>query len=177
MPGLIEGASSGAGLGHAFLRHVERTRILVHLVDGCDRDPEWSYNIIRDELEAHDPELLKKPMLVAFNKMDRPEAAEAWPAFETARGAQGIATVAISASEGYGLEDLRTRLASLLPAAGEMDEPPGSAGVVVHRIESMGDSFRIDRDDEVFVVHGHKIERLAVANQLRGRRVGRALPA
>ena len=71
-PGLIEGASSGAGLGHAFLRHVERTRVLVHVVDGSSRDPEWDYDVIRDELQAHDPALLEKPMLVAFNKVDLP---------------------------------------------------------------------------------------------------------
>ena len=81
VPGLIEGASSGAGLGHAFLRHVERTRILVHVIDGSSRDPEWDYDVIREELRAHDPALLEKPMLVAFNKIDLPAAAEAWPAF------------------------------------------------------------------------------------------------
>src|SRR4029079_11201596 len=81
VPGLIEGASSGAGLGHAFLRHVERTRMLVHVVDGASRDPEWEYGVIREELAAHDPALLEKPMLVAFNKMDLPAARAAWPAF------------------------------------------------------------------------------------------------
>ena len=177
MPGLIEGASSGAGLGHAFLRHVERTRILVHVVDGSDRDPEWGYNVIRDELEAHDPALLAKPMLVAFNKMDRPEAADAWPAFEKARRAQGVAVVAISASAGEGLAELRERLAAMLPDADELAEPPETAGVVVHRIESAGEGFRVDRDDAVFVVHGKKIELLGRPDQLRNGGVGRALPA
>src|SRR5215213_6524254 len=72
VPGLIEGASSGAGLGHAFLRHVERTRVLVQVVDGSGRDPEWDFRVIRDELEAHDPALLEKPTLIAFNKLDLP---------------------------------------------------------------------------------------------------------
>src|SRR5215218_7478762 len=84
VPGLIEGASSGAGLGHAFLRHVERTRVLIHVVDGSGRDPAWDHGVIRDELAAHDPALLEKPMLVAFNKMDRPAAVEAWPGFRSA---------------------------------------------------------------------------------------------
>src|SRR5664279_6086514 len=70
VPGLIEGASLGAGLGHAFLRHIERTRVLVHMVDGSARDPEWDYGVIREELRLHDPVLLEKPVLVAFNKMD-----------------------------------------------------------------------------------------------------------
>ena len=161
VPGLIEGASMGAGLGHAFLRHVERTRILVHMVDGMDRDPEWSYNVIRDELEAHDPALLAKPMLVAFNKMDEPAAREAWPAFREARRAQGVAVVAISAVNGEGLGELKANLASLLPDASELSEPPRSEGVVVHHIESVGDSFRIDIEDGIFVVRGKKIERLA----------------
>src|SRR5512140_136817 len=107
VPGLIEGASSGAGLGHAFLRHVERTRILVHVVDGSDRDPNWDFEIIRDELQAHDPELLEKPIIVAFNKMDRPGVAEKWPEFEAKRKAQGLAVVAISAETGEGLGMLR----------------------------------------------------------------------
>ena len=161
VPGLIEGASSGAGLGHAFLRHVERTRILVHIVDGSDRDPEWSYNVIRDELEAHDPALLRKPILVAFNKMDQARAAEAWPAFEKARRAEGRPAVAISAAEGQGIAELRTHLASLLPDAAELSEPPRSEGVVVHHIESVGDSFRVDIEDGVYVVRGKKIELLA----------------
>jgi GTP-binding protein len=161
VPGLIEGASSGAGLGHAFLRHVERTRILVHIVDGSDRDPEWSYNVIRDELEAHDPALLRKPILVAFNKMDQARAVEAWPAFAEARRAQGIPTVAISASESQGLAELRAQLASLLPDALELAEPPRSEGVVVHHIESVGDSFCVDIEDGIYVVRGKKIELLA----------------
>jgi len=161
VPGLIEGASSGAGLGHAFLRHVERTRILVHVVDGSDRDPEWGYNIIRDELEAHNPALLAKPMLVAFNKMDQTEASDAWPAFKKARKAQGVAVVAISASARDGLDELRARLAEMLPDIDELAEPLETAGVVVHHIESATEGFRVDRDGPVFVVHGKKIELLA----------------
>src|SRR5437870_3147615 len=78
VPGLIEGASAGAGLGHAFLRHVERTRILVHVVDGSTGDPDGDRRVVRDELAAHDPVLLERPMIVAFNKVDRPVAAEGW---------------------------------------------------------------------------------------------------
>src|SRR5690348_11981581 len=115
VPGLIEGASSGAGLGHAFLRHVERTRILLHLVDGSGRDPEWDHDVIREELEAHDPALLEKPVLVVFNKIDRPAAADAWPAFRRARAAAGQPVVAISAADGTGLSELRAAVAELLP--------------------------------------------------------------
>ncbi len=162
VPGLIEGASQGAGLGHAFLRHVERTRILVHVVDGSDRDPEWSFQVIRDELEAHDPALLAKPMIVAFNKLDQPAAATAWPTFRAARKRDGLTTVAISATTGAGVPALRTLLAARLPSAEELGQPVEPAGVVVHRIESLGDGFVVEREtDGGFRVRGRRIERVA----------------
>jgi GTP-binding protein len=162
VPGLIEGASSGAGLGHAFLRHVERTRILVHVIDGASRDPEWDYDVIREELRAHDPALLAKPMLVAFNKLDLPAARDAWPAFQRERAAEQMDAVAISADSGEGLAAFRARVAALLPDAAELAEPPEPAGVVVHRIEAMTDGFSVERDDDgVFIVHGRRIERTA----------------
>ncbi len=162
VPGLIEGASAGAGLGHAFLRHVERTRILVHVVDGAGRDPEWAHEVIRDELRAHDPALLAKPMLVAFNKLDLPAARDAWPAFRAAREAEGLEVVAIAATSGEGLDAFRARIATLLPAATELAEPPEPAGVVVHRIDAMGDGFSVERDDDgAYRVRGKRIERVA----------------
>jgi GTP-binding protein len=162
VPGLIEGASAGAGLGHAFLRHVERTRILVHVVDGSGRDPAWDYDVIREELRAHDPALLDKPMLVAFNKVDLPAAAEAWPAFSRARKAEGIEAIPISAAQGVGLGAFRSLVADLLPDAAELAEPPEPSGVVVHRIEAMGDGFAVELDgDGAFRVRGARIERIA----------------
>jgi GTP-binding protein len=161
VPGLIEGASTGAGLGHAFLRHVERTRILIHVVDGASRDPEWDYSVIRDELRAHDPALLEKPILVAFNKLDLPAAAEAWPAFRAARETEGLPIVALSAATGEGVDRLRAAVADLLPDAAELSAPPEPAGVVVHRIEAMGDRFVVERENGAFRVRGKRIERLA----------------
>ena len=161
VPGLIEGASLGAGLGHAFLRHVERTRILVHLVDGSSRDPEWDHDVIRDELAAHDPGLLDKPMIVVFNKLDLSAATDAWPAFRARRKAAGQDVVAISAVTGEGIAALRERLAALLPPASELEAPPEPAGIVVHRIEAPGDGFVILREDGAFRVTGKRIERIA----------------
>jgi GTP-binding protein len=162
VPGLIEGASSGAGLGHAFLRHVERTRILVHVVDGSGRDPEWDHEVIREELRAHDPALLEKPLLVVFNKVDLPAAAEAWPAFRAARERDGIETLAISAAAGEGLDAFRARIAALLPAVDEPAELPEPTGVVVHRIDAMGDGFAVEAEEPgVFRVRGKRIERVA----------------
>lgn len=162
VPGLIEGASDGAGLGHAFLRHVERTRILVHVVDGASRDPAWDHDVIRDELRAHDPALLDKPMLVAFNKLDLPAAQDAWGAFRAAREAEGLDVVGIAASTGEGLDAFRARIAALLPSAEALAEAPEPAGVVVHRIDAMGDGFAVEREgDGVFRVRGKRIERVA----------------
>ena len=162
VPGLIEGASGGAGLGHAFLRHIERTRVLVHVVDGSSRDPEWDHEVIREELRAHDPALLEKPMLVAFNKLDLPAALEAWPAFARARRAQGLEAIAIAAATGEGLDTIRARVADLLPSAEELEAPPEPSGVVVHRIEAMTDGFVVERDaDGAFRVRGKRIERIA----------------
>ncbi|HEX3427890.1 MAG TPA: Obg family GTPase CgtA, partial [Candidatus Limnocylindrales bacterium] len=162
VPGLIEGASMGAGLGHAFLRHVERTRVLVQVVDGSGRDPSWDHDMVRDELRAHDPALLEKPMVVAFNKIDRATAADAWPAFARKLRADGEQVLAISAADSVGIDELRARLADLLPSGEELDAPREPAGVVVHRIEGMSDGFSVERLDEgVFIVRGKRIERIA----------------
>ena len=160
VPGLIEGASDGLGLGHAFLRHVERTRILLHIVDGSSRDPRWDHDVIRDELEAHDPALLAKPMLVVFNKMDLEEARGAWPAFDAALRGLGVQVLAISADKGEGLDELRAAIGGLLPDVEGLAEPPDAAGVVVHRIEATDDGFTIEREDVAFRVRGRRIERL-----------------
>jgi GTP-binding protein len=162
VPGLIEGASSGAGLGHAFLRHVERTRILVHVVDGAARDPERDHAIIRDELRLHDPLLLDKPILIVFNKMDLPAAEGAWPAFRAARERDGLPVVAIAAAIGEGIAQLRHVVAGLLPSGEEMALPPEPAGVVVHRMDTMADGFSVEVEpDGAFRVRGPRIERLA----------------
>ncbi len=162
VPGLIEGASAGAGLGHAFLRHVERTRVLVQVVDGSGRDPNWDYEVIREELRAHDPALLEKPILVAFNKIDLPAAAEAWPPFQKARKRDGLPAVAIAAATGIGIPEFRAAIASLLPSSAELDAPPDPTDVVVHRLDAAPDRVTVLRDSEgVYRVVGRRIERLA----------------
>ncbi len=160
VPGLIEGASSGAGLGHAFLRHVERTRVLLHVVDGAARDPRWDHEVIRDELEAHDPALLTKPMLVVFNKLDLPDAIDALPAFRAALDEVGARVLAVSAEAGTGLDELRRAVSELLPDAAGLAEPPEPAGVVVHRLEGRSDGFALAREDGMLRVRGRRIERL-----------------
>jgi GTP-binding protein len=161
LPGLIEGASSGAGLGHAFLRHVERTRVLVHVVDGAAADPEWNHGVIREELRLHDPALLEKPLLVAFNKIDLAAARAAWPAFSAARRREEVPCLALSAQVGEGLDALRARLAALLPCAAELAAEPEPAGIVVHRLEPPAAGFALEREGAAFRVRGRQIERIA----------------
>jgi len=161
VPGLIEGASLGAGLGHAFLRHVERTRVLVHVVDGSTAEPERDYGVVRGELEAHDPALLEKPTLVAFNKLDRPAAVDAWPAFRAARAAEGRPAVGIAAATGEGLEALRLALGDVLPSAAELAAAPEPSGIVVHRVEPVGAITVTREPDGAWRVAGRRLERLA----------------
>jgi GTP-binding protein len=160
VPGLIEGASSGAGLGHAFLRHVERTRVLLHVVDLAGRDPEADFAILREELRLHDERLLEKPGLVVANKLDEATAAARLAAFASARRRDGLAVMAISARTGLGLPELGAALGELLPDASALEEPPEPAGIVVHRFDSFRDGFAVEREGEAFRVRGRRVERL-----------------
>lgn len=161
LPGLIEGASGGAGLGHAFLRHVERTRVLIHVVDLSAPNPERDFGIIRDELQARDPRLLDKTTLVVANKLDVEGAPDRLAEFRAARTRQGLEVVGVSAAEGDGIDDLLGALARLLPDAEELSQPGEPAGVVVHRPEGDRGSWSIDRDtDDVLRVRGRALERM-----------------
>ncbi|MDP8904629.1 MAG: GTPase ObgE [Chloroflexota bacterium] len=161
LPGLIEGASAGAGLGHAFLRHAARTRLLVHVVDVAAPNPERDYEVIGEELTAHDRALLDKLTLVVANKIDLPKAQANLEPFRRRRRAEGREVVPISTMAGEGIDVLIARLARLLPDAATLAQPGAPAGVVVHRLESAGDAFAVEREDGAFRVRGRRIERLA----------------
>ena len=164
LPGLIEGASMGAGLGFAFLRHASRTRILVHVVDASTADPLRDAAIIREELAAHNPALLEKTTLVVLNKIDRPGVRERLEELRTGFSALGLKSISCSAlggALGEGIADLRNELAELLPDAETLALPTEPAGVVVHRIDPIAVSgFEVSRDGESYRVRGKAIERL-----------------
>ena len=164
LPGLIEGASMGAGLGFAFLRHASRTRSLVHVVDASTADPLRDAAIIREELAAHNPALLEKTTLVVLNKIDRPGVRERLEELRTGFSALGLKSIACSAlggALGEGITDLRNELAELLPDAETLALPTEPAGVVVHRIDPIAVSgFEVSRDGESYRVRGKAIERL-----------------
>ena len=119
LPGLIEGASQGVGLGHQFLRHVERTRLLVHLLDGLSGDPLHDYDVINRELAAFSDRLAALPQILVFNKMDVTGVREVWPLFQELCAERGLKPLAISAATGEGVKELLgeigVRLAELPP--------------------------------------------------------------
>lgn len=157
IPGLIEGASEGKGLGHEFLRHVERTRVLIHLVDGLSPDPLRDFADINQELAAFSPDLARKPQLVAFNKIDMPEAQERWPEMQEKLEARGYPATAISALTRDNTRALLYRAAEMLAELPEEERPPEE--VPVFRLEA--EPFTIEREDAAWRVSGAEVERLA----------------
>jgi GTP-binding protein len=121
LPGLIPGAAQGRGLGHQFLRHTERTRLLLHVLDldpATGRDPLDDLAVINAELQAYSPALAERPQIVAVNKIDLPEASARRTAVERFCAGRGLACVAISAATGAGLPDLIHHVAAALEQGG-----------------------------------------------------------
>ncbi len=159
LPGLIEGASQGKGLGHEFLRHVERTRILIHLLDGAAPDPLADFAAINAELATFGHGLAEKPQLVAFNKMDLPEARELWPLMRDALAQEGYEVFPISGLAREGVRDLLWRAAQRLA---ELPAPlPVTQEVPVIRIEDDERLFWVEREEDGWRVKGRRVERLA----------------
>ncbi|KAK8946409.1 hypothetical protein KSP39_PZI007361 [Platanthera zijinensis] len=114
LPGLLEGAHRGFGLGHEFLRHTERCSVLVHVVDGSSQQPEYEFDAVRLELELFSPGLSEKLYIVAFNKTDLPEAYEKWDSFRKYLQNRGIEPLCISAMHRQGTHDVISAAHSLL---------------------------------------------------------------
>jgi GTP-binding protein len=159
IPGLIEGASEGKGLGHEFLRHIERTRVLIHLLDGLSADPLADLAAINHELEAFGHGLAEKPQLVVLNKLDEPLVRERWPEIEAALKAQGQKPMAISALTREGTRELLYRAAQMLA---ELPEEPPARELPVFRPKEDEGAFTIEREaEDEWRVHGIRIERIA----------------
>jgi GTP-binding protein len=160
IPGLVEGAHLGVGLGHAFLRHVQRTRVLIHLLDGAAENPLADFNQVNAELALFDEKLAQKPQVVALNKMDLPEAQAKWPAVEAALKERGYETMSISAAAQIRTQELMNRVAAILSALPE--EAPEVAQTPVYSLGEDDLAFRITRgDDGSYHVTGERIERAA----------------
>ena len=160
IPGLLEGAHDGVGLGLEFLRHIERTRILIHLLNGDSPDPLGDFEAINQELTLFNPILIDKPQLVVFNKMDLPHAQEKWPAVEQALQARNLPVMAISAATRENVKEMLRQLRTMLDALPPIVEPeeeilpeiaPGAEDDKSFQIYNLG--------DHVWMVEGEAIER------------------
>ncbi len=160
IPGLVEGAAEGVGLGHSFLKHVERCRLLLHLLDlsgGLEgRDPLADYETIERELARYSPELAARPRVVILNKIDLPDARENRPRVEEALKAKGLPIYAISAATREGLEPflgaLRQHVAAAPPPVMFLPE-------VVARPDEGPKDATIERDGKVWRVKHDRLER------------------
>ncbi len=160
IPGLVEGAHMGVGLGHAFLRHVQRTRVLIHLLDGAAENPLADFNQINAELALFDEKLAQKPQIVVLNKMDLPEAQEKWATVEAALRERGYETLSISAAAQTRTQELMNRVAAILASLPE--ETPAVAETPVYSLDKDDLAFQISREDDgAFRVRGERIERAA----------------
>jgi len=159
IPGLIEGAHKGVGLGFDFLRHVQRTRVLIHLLDGQSANPVADYGQINAELTLFDEDLSNKPQVVAVNKLDLPDVQERWPTIEAELKARGVTAMAISAATGKGVRELLFAASQRLADA---PPPPRFDDIPVYRPAFDANEFTITRDEDgAYRVSGKKIERAA----------------
>ena len=168
IPGLIEGASEGVGLGHEFLRHIERTKVIIHMVDAAStegRDPVADIKAINEELRAYNPELLKRPQVIAANKIDAiytdDETENPVDVIKKAFEPEGIKVYPISAVTGQGLKELLYYVRELLDSM--TDEP-----VMFEKeldtdtlFDNPNEAFFVEKDDKgVYVVSGPRIDRM-----------------
>ncbi|MCP1145422.1 GTPase ObgE [Lysinibacillus endophyticus] len=167
LPGLIEGAHQGVGLGMQFLRHIERTRVIVHVIDmsGMEgRDPYEDYVTINEELKQYNLRLTERPQIVVANKMDMPDAEENLIAFKEKVG-DTVKVFPVSAISRQGLKPLLFEIADLLEVTPEFElheiVEEESDTTVLYKHEKKGEDFEITRDDDgAFVLSGYSIERL-----------------
>jgi GTP-binding protein len=153
VPGLIEGASEGVGLGHEFLAHLERARVLVHVIDSAEDDADERWRTIDDELAAYGAGLDERPQVVVLNKIDlRPEP----PAFDV-EDERILRVLRVSAATGTGLDELRRGLFELVPP--EVEEEPAEPAAemvdfLVYRPQPARRSFRVYRTERGFRITG-----------------------
>ncbi|GEM03793.1 GTPase Obg [Halolactibacillus miurensis] len=164
LPGLIEGASEGVGLGHQFLRHIERTRVIVHIIDMAStegRDPYDDFVTINEELRAYDQTLLERPQIIVANKMDIPEAEEQL-AFFKEQLTEDYPIYRLSTITREGLRELLFAIADTLDETPHRIKPVEEAPEhIVYKHQPEEVPFIITRDDDgAYVLSGAKIEKL-----------------
>ncbi len=160
IPGLVEGAHAGVGLGHAFLRHVQRTRVLIHLLDGLSDDPFADFNQINAELALFDANLGERPQIVVLNKMDLPDVQRRWEGLRQALQARGHDVMAISATTHEQVDQLVDRVFALLDSL-PADSTEEVVEAPVYRLEDDIPFTIIRGDSGAYHVTGERIERAA----------------
>lgn len=167
IPGLIEGAHRGVGLGHEFLRHVERTRVLIHIVDGTADNPVQDFEQVNAELRLFNPQLADKPQIVAFNKMDVEAARQRWPQAREEFAARGVKAFPVSAATGEGLADVLGEAAEVLRRVGRGVEAAELAQEVrLFQPRPLAADFVVEREPGGFRVRGRLVERAVAMTDL-----------
>lgn len=164
IPGLIEGAHRGEGLGHDFLRHIQRTRVLIHLLDGISEEPILDFAQINSELALFDPALGDKPQIVVLNKMDLPEVKKKWPQVKSQLLEKGYQDIfSISAITKQGIKPVLYRAAKLLEEAPvyEYKPPVDEDELPVYRFEKDPQNYVILKTDRGWRITGEALERAA----------------
>jgi len=158
IPGLIEGAHAGFGLGYDFLRHIQRTRVLIHLLDGLAENPILDFAQINSELSLFDPDLANKPQIVAVNKMDLPEVQIHWDDIQHKLKKKGISVIPISAVTGNNVRSLLYKAVELLR---HIPIAPQVSVVPIYHPQSDPRKYEIQRAAKGWRIFGASIERAA----------------
>lgn len=168
IPGLIQGASEGVGLGYEFLRHIERTRVMIHLVDAAStegRDPVEDIQVINQELQAYDPQIAKRPQVIAANKMDCLYGEDRDNVLEQLKEEfepMGIQVYPISAATGEGVRELLYHVKEMLDKIPE-DQVVFEREYMVKEPDFANEPFTVEKSEEtdgLFIVEGPRIERM-----------------
>jgi GTP-binding protein len=157
IPGLIEGASTGRGLGHDFLRHILRTRLLIHLIDGTASPVDNLYKV-NQELSLFDPDLARKEQIIAINKIDLPEVAQRLPEMKAELKEAGIRAFFISAAQGEGVASLMEEAARMLKHIKAEKGTGAQAPIKVFRPQPRHPA-QVEKVGDVFVIHAPSLER------------------
>lgn len=160
IPGLIEGAHEGVGLGHDFLRHIERTKVLVFLLDAGESDPVKDYETLCEELRLYNPALMDKPQIICANKMDLESAKANWTKAKRRLAKRHLPMTAVSALKGEGLEKLVELMSETL--AKERQHVPAPVSLVeVRKRYTFEPELGVRRRGRVFIISGEKPEKWA----------------
>ncbi|MEE8412962.1 MAG: Obg family GTPase CgtA, partial [Dehalococcoidales bacterium] len=160
IPGLITGAHLGRGLGHDFLRHIMRTKILIHLIDGSSESPEEDMARVNAELGLFDTALAQKPQLVAVNKIDLPQAQTRLAEIKEVFSGVGITAFFISAANGDGVDDLMAKALKMLSQVEAEVEARQTSQKTVFRPQPRETGPRVHKEEDIFVVTAPELERI-----------------